>query len=60
MFNTGDQVPLIPLLEITGNAANGSPEQIGATAVKVGVVLELTVIVIVVVVAHCPTVGVNV
>jgi hypothetical protein len=56
----GDQVPLIPLFDVVGNAAIGSPLQIGATAVKVGVTPELTVMVIVVVVAHCPAVGVNV
>jgi hypothetical protein len=36
------------------------PEQIGATAVKVGVILGLTEIVNVVATAHCPAVGVNV
>ena len=51
---------MIPLLEVVGNAANGSPEQIGVTAVKVGVILELTVMVSVVVVAHCPPAGVKV
>ena len=56
----GDHVPLIPFVEVVGNAANAAPEQIGATAAKVGVVLGLTVIVKVVVAAHCPAVGVNV
>jgi len=50
----------MPLLEVVGNAANVAPEQIGATAVNVGVTLVLTVIVNVAVVAHCPAVGVNV
>ena len=50
----------MPLLEVVGNVDKVAPEQIGATAVKVGVTLELTVIVKVVVVAHCPAVGVNV
>ena len=57
----GDHVPVIPLLEVVGNAANAPPLHIGETAVKVGVVgEEFTVIVKVVVVAHCPTVGVKV
>ena len=42
----------MPLLEVVGNAASGSPEQMGATTVNVGVTLGLTVIVNVVVVAH--------
>ena len=51
---------MIPLLEVVGNGASVVPEQIGATAVNVGVTLVLTVIVNVAVVAHCPAVGVNV
>ena len=51
---------MIPLLEVVGNADKVAPEQMGATAVKVGVIFGLTVIVEVVVVAHCPAVGVNV
>jgi hypothetical protein len=50
----------MPLLEVVGNGDKVAPEQIGATAVKVGVIFGLTVIVKVVVVAHCPAVGVNV
>ena len=50
----------MPLLEVVGNAVSVAPEQIGATAVNIGVILGLTVIVNVVVVAHCPVVGVNV
>ena len=52
MFNAGAQVPVIPLLEVVGRADKVAPEQIGATAVKVGVIFGLTVIVKVVVVAH--------
>ena len=51
---------MIPLLDVVCNAASGSPEQMGATAVNVGVMFGLTVIVNVVVVAHGPAVGVNV
>lgn len=59
LLSIGDQVPVILLLEVTGNV-NAVPEQIGATCVNVGVALELIVTVIVVVLAHCPAVGVNV
>ena len=60
LFKAGDQVPVIPLLEVPGSADKDSPEQIGATAENVGVIFGITVIVNVVVVAHCPAVGVNV
>ena len=60
MFSAGDQVPVIPLLEVVGNADRVAPEQMGATAVKVGVIFGLTVMVKMVVVAHWPAVGVNV
>jgi len=60
LFNAGDQVPVMLLLEVVGKADNVAPEQIGATAVNVGVVFGLTVTVKVVVDAHCPAVGVNV
>ena len=53
LFNAGDQVPVIPLFDVIGNADRLAPEQIGATAVNVGVTGGLTVIVTVVVVAHC-------
>ena len=52
LSRAGDQVPVIPLLDVVGNADKVAPEQIGATGVKVGVTLGLTVIVRVVVVAH--------
>ena len=51
---------MIPLVEVVGRAASAAPEQIGATAVKVGVIFGLTVIIKVVVVAHSPAVGVKV
>ena len=60
LFKAGAHVPVIPLLEVVGNAVNVAPEHIGATAVNVGVMFGFTTIVNVVVVAHCPTVGVNV
>ena len=52
LLSAGDQVPVILLFEVVGNGANVAPEQIGATAVNVGVTAVLTVIVNVAVVAH--------
>ena len=52
LFKAGDHVPLIPLVEVVGNADKLPPEQIGVTAAKVGVIFEFTVIIKVVVVAH--------
>ena len=60
LFNAGDQVPVIPLVDVVGNGDSTAPEQMGATAVNVGVMFGLTVIVNVIVVAHRPAVGVNV
>jgi hypothetical protein len=60
LSKAGDQVPVIPLVDVVGNADKVAPEQIGATELKVGVIFGLTVIVNVAVVAHCPAVGVNV
>ena len=60
LFNAGDQLPVIPFNDVVGNADNVPPEQIGATALNVGVTLLLTVIVNEAAVAHCPAVGVNV
>jgi hypothetical protein len=62
LFNAGDQLPVIgvALVEDPGSGDKVPPEQIGATALNVGVIFGLTVIVIVAVVAHCPAVGVNV
>jgi hypothetical protein len=60
LSKAGDQLPVIPLLEVVGSGDKVAPEQIGATAVNVGVTFGLTVMVKVAVVAHCPAVGVNV
>ncbi|MET3886014.1 hypothetical protein [Niastella sp. OAS944] len=60
LLSAGAHVPVMPLLELVGNGERVAPEQMGATAVNVGVIFGLTVIVKVVVVAHCPAVGVNV
>jgi len=60
LSKAGTHVPVMPLLEVVGNGVSVVPEQIGAIAVNVGVILLLTVIVNVVVVAHCPGSGVKV
>ena len=52
MFKAGAHVPVIPLFDVVGSADNVAPLQIAGTAVNVGVILGLTVIVNVVVVAH--------
>ena len=43
MSKAGDQVPVIPLFEAVGKADKVAPEQIGFTAVNVGVTLGFTV-----------------
>ena len=60
LFKADDQVPFMPLFEVVGKADKVAPEQIGFTAVNVGVMFGLTVIVKLEVVAHCPDVDVNV
>ena len=60
LFNAGDHVPLIPLVEVVGNGFKFPPAQIGATGLKVGAVFEFTLMVNVAEFAHCPAVGVNV
>ena len=52
LFKAGAHVPVMPLSDVVGRAERVPPEQIGATALNVGVMLGLTVIVNVVVVAH--------
>ena len=59
-MSAGDHVPVIPSLDVVGNALKVPPEQIGATALNVGIMFGLTTIVRVVVVAHCLAVGVKV
>ena len=52
LFKAGAQVPVNPLVEVVGSAVSVAPEHIGATALKVGVMFGLTVMVNVAVVAH--------
>jgi len=60
LSTAGDQVPVIEFVDVVGSADKLAPEQIGATCVKVGVTFGVTVMVMLAVVAHNPTVGVNV
>ena len=57
----GDHVPVMPLVEVVGNAGMVAPAQYDVgVMLKVGVTFELIVIVTWAVVAHCPVVGVKV
>ena len=60
LSKAGAHEPVIPLLDVVGSGDKVAPEQIGATELNVGITFGLTVIVNVVVVAHCPAVGVKV
>jgi hypothetical protein len=51
LFIAGDHVPVNPLLDVSGKLS-GSPIQIAATCVKVGVTGWLTITVIVAALAH--------
>jgi hypothetical protein len=52
LSKAGDQVPVIPLFEVVGNADKLTPEHIAAACVNVGNVDEPTEIVIFAIVAH--------
>jgi hypothetical protein len=61
LINAGDQVPVIPLIDVAGNTGAAVPEQIGAIVAKVGVTPGIIVISsVVTAVAHCPAAGVKV
>ena len=48
----GDQVPVMPFVEVVGNAGTEAPLQYGPTAANVGVTFGVMVMVSVAVVAH--------
>ena len=52
LTNAGDHVPVIPFVDVNERTGATDPEQIGATVAKVGVMTGVTVISIVVGVAH--------
>ena len=60
MFNTGDQLPEIPLSDVVGNGEIDCPAQYDPTGEKLGVMFGFTVMVMDAVEAHCPTAGVKV
>ena len=60
LIAAGVQVPVMPFVDVNGSTGATAPEQIGATAAKVGVTLGVIVTVNVAVVAHWPASGVKV
>jgi hypothetical protein len=60
LFIAGVHVPVMPFNEVVGRGLIVPPKQMAGTCVNVGVIFRFTVIVRVVVVAHCPAVGVKV
>ncbi|MNE93567.1 hypothetical protein D3C80_1914330 [compost metagenome] len=60
LFSAGVHVPLTPLVDVAGKGLKDVPAHTGPIAVNVGATIGFTVMVMVVVVAHCPAVGVNV
>ena len=60
LTTAGDQIPVMPFVDVDGSTGAVEPSHIAATGLKVGVRLGVTVTVNVVVVAHWPASGVNV
>ena len=60
LITAGDQVPVIPLLEVSGNDGAVVFRQISPITSKAGITLGLTVTFSVVVVAQIPASGVKV
>ena len=60
LSRAGDQVPVMPLIDVVGKGLNVAPGHIAAGGGKAGTTLVFTVMVNVCVVAHCPAAGVNV
>lgn len=60
LTTAGFQVPVIPLLDVSGKTGLVVPKHNGAMGVKLGVRIGLTVTFNVVFVAHCPASGVKV
>ena len=47
LFNAGDHVPVMLLVEVVGRGNKYAPAHFGATAVNVGVTIEFTLMLIV-------------
>ena len=60
MMIAGLQIPVMPSFEVRGRAGAAAPAQSDVFTVKVGVMLEPTDTITLVVKAHCPAVGVKV
>ena len=60
LFRAGDHVPVIPFIEVVGNALNAAPLQIAGTGRKLGVMVVFTTMVIVAGPAQTPVFGVKV
>ncbi len=56
----GDQVPVMPLVDVVGSAGMVLPEQYGPKVPNEGVVAGVITMVDVTIEAHCPAAGVNV
>ena len=52
LLNAGDQVPVIPLVDVKGNVGAAAPLHIAVIGLNVGVMFGLTVTLNVAVVAH--------
>ena len=61
LTTAGDQVPVMPLVDVNGKAGAVEPSHIAAIGLKVGVTIGVIVISnVVAAVAHWPAAGVNV
>lgn len=60
LTSAGNQVPVIPFVDIAGKTGDTEPSHIAGIGSKVGITVGLIVTVSVVVVAQSPAVGVNV
>ena len=61
LTTAGDQVPVIPFVDVSGSTGAVDPSHIDATGLKVGVTIGVIVISkVVAAVAHWPAAGVNV
>ena len=59
LFNAGDHVPVILLLEVVGNADKLSPLHIATTCVKLGVIFAFTVTVTEVLAGEVHAIGIS-
>jgi len=60
LLNAGDQLPVIPSMEVVGNPGDAAPLQMAGIEANVGIMFGVTVTFKVAVVSHCPAVGVKV